>query len=264
MRSATPAQVARPRTARRKDPGACSTRPGAWPFLSRRNDMPQRTCGTSGCPNAHRAKGLCSSCYNRQHQPDRHRKATVSCGWCGKPTLKHVARRYGARFCTLTCRDEQRAEVARQRKLPVLFVGQAIKAPRPVRTPPPTPAPRRWTAGRCAECSAWYLDAQPRIRYCSRTCSKRAHRRAWKERTGRLVPAAIRALVYERDRWTCWLCRKPILRDVQAPHPLSHSVDHVVPQSEGGEHTASNLRTAHFMCNSVRGNRGGNEQLALL
>lgn len=226
-----------------------------------RTDMPQRTCGTSGCPNAHRAKGLCSSCYNRQHQPNRHRKSTVRCGWCGKPTLKHTARRYEARFCTLACRDAHRAEQARQRKLPVLFVGQVTRPPRPAPTRPTMP--RRWTAGRCTECSAWFLDTQPHIRYCSRLCGRRARRRAWKERTNRLVPALVRAHVYERDRWTCWLCLKPILRDVQAPHPLSHSVDHVVPQSEGGEHTASNLRTAHFMCNSVRGNRGGNEQLAL-
>lgn len=226
--------------------------------------MPQRTCAVDGCSAPVRARGLCSTDYNRQHQPTRHRKVTMPCGWCGKPTLKHAAQRYGARYCTLACRDAQRAEQARRRKLPVLFVGQVTKAPHPASQQPTCTTPRRWTAGRCAECSAWFLDAQPHIRYCSRPCGKRARRRAWKERTHRLVPTAIRAHVYERDRWTCWLCRKPVLRDVQAPHPLSHSVDHVVPQSQGGEHTASNLRTAHFMCNSVRGNRGGNEQLALL
>lgn len=222
--------------------------------------MPQRTCGTSGCPNAHRAKGLCSSCYNRQHQPDRHRKSTVACSWCGKPTLKHTASRFAQRFCSLACRDAQRARRRAEARLPVLFVGE-IQRPRPAQV---QTYGRTWTAGTCAECQAPFVDAQPHTRFCSQPCGRRARRRAWKERTDRLVPATVRAQVYERDRWVCWLCTKPIKRDVCAPHPLSHSVDHVVPQSEGGKHVLSNLRAAHFLCNSIRGDRGGNEQLALL
>lgn len=48
------------------------------------------------------------------------------------------------------------------------------------------------------------------------------------------------------------------------PHPKAPTIDHVVPLAEGGADTAANVRLAHFICNSMRGNRGGGEQLALI
>ncbi|MFG2400759.1 HNH endonuclease [Streptomyces lydicus] len=137
------------------------------------------------------------------------------------------------------------------RRLPVGPVPRARQLP----PQPPSPKLRTWVAGSCAECFEPFIDRQPHARYCSTACGRRTGRRAWKERAERVVPAAVRAFVYERDGWTCWLCQRPIRRDVQAPHPLSHSVDHVVPQSRGGRHEASNLRAAHFLCNSLRGDR---------
>jgi 5-methylcytosine-specific restriction endonuclease McrA len=227
--------------------------------------MPKRICSVAGCCAQHRARGLCSNHYNQQHQPDRHRKSTVACGHCGTPTLKHTANRYAERFCSLACRDARRALDTAKRRLPVLFVGQVIRRASPRRTSQLTVIPgQRWTSGPCVECRTQFTVNQPGARYCSRLCLKRAGRRAWKERTDRLVPAATRAYVYERDRWICQLCMKPIRRDVEAPHPLSHSVDHVVPQSQDGQHGAGNLRAAHLICNALRGDRGGNEQLALL
>ncbi len=72
--------------------------------------MPQRTCGVEGCPKPHRAQGLCSTHYNQQRQPNRHRKSTVTCGQCGKATLKHTSQRYAERFCSFACRDGWRKE----------------------------------------------------------------------------------------------------------------------------------------------------------
>lgn len=52
----------------------------------------------------------------------------------------------------------------------------------------------------------------------------------------------------------CWLCGKPIRFDVPPRHPLSRSVDHVVALALGGHPTAlSNLRPAHYGCNSRKG-----------
>ena len=50
--------------------------------------MTNRTCSIPGCDKAYRAKGLCSTHYNQQHQPDRHRKVRVPCAWCGTPVTK--------------------------------------------------------------------------------------------------------------------------------------------------------------------------------
>lgn len=71
--------------------------------------------------------------------------------------------------------------------------------------------------------------------------------------------------IFERDGWKCQICGKAIRRDTKCPHPLSASIDHIIPVSEGGDHVAENLRAAHFGCNTARGT-GKNEavQLALL
>lgn len=70
--------------------------------------------------------------------------------------------------------------------------------------------------------------------------------------------------ILERDHWTCQLCGDPINREIKAPHPKSPSWDHVVPLSQGGDHTWANLQAAHFGCNARKCNRGEPQQLALI
>jgi 5-methylcytosine-specific restriction endonuclease McrA len=69
--------------------------------------------------------------------------------------------------------------------------------------------------------------------------------------------------IYERDGWRCGICGKKASRKPW-PHPLSATLDHVIPLSEGGEHTRANSRCAHLSCNSSRRNLGGDEQLRLI
>jgi hypothetical protein len=68
----------------------------------------------------------------------------------------------------------------------------------------------------------------------------------------------------ERDRWRCGICGRPIDRSLRFPEPLSASVDHIVPLSQGGTHTAANVRITHLRCNVTRSNRGGGEQLSIV
>ncbi len=70
--------------------------------------------------------------------------------------------------------------------------------------------------------------------------------------------------IYERDRWMCGICKRPVDRGLQYPHPLSASLDHVVPISDGGDHAPANVQCAHHKCNHAKGNRGAGEQLALI
>jgi hypothetical protein len=72
-----------------------------------------------------------------------------------------------------------------------------------------------------------------------------------------------RSVVYARDRWVCGLCGKRVRKDKKAPHPLSPSLDHIVPMAEGGDHLYANVQCAHFLCNSLKGT-GGSQQLALV
>lgn len=71
--------------------------------------------------------------------------------------------------------------------------------------------------------------------------------------------------IFERDRWRCGLCGERVNKNLAAPHILCASIDHIVPLSRGGEHTKANAQCAHWICNSIKNNRGdGGEQLALI
>ncbi len=229
--------------------------------------MVQRTCSMPECGKRHRARGLCSTHYNQQlaTPEQRHRKVTVPCTWCKVdcPKYPDQGSKYSELFCSLTCRDSKRAaraharaERERDRLLPVGPVPRTLCA-----LPSWHPArrivtgSRVWTAGDCTECGASFVTNLASTRFCSPRCSKRHHRRKRKVLHGYIIATSARAYVFTRDRWTCWLCHQPILRDLKAPHPLSPSIDHVLPQSRGGGHQIWNLRAAHFLCNSLRGNR---------
>lgn len=66
--------------------------------------MSQRICTVPECGKPMRARGLCSTHYNHEYQPDRHRKVEVPCTYCGTIVAKHVSNTRNA-FCDYTCRD---------------------------------------------------------------------------------------------------------------------------------------------------------------
>ena len=45
------------------------------------------------------------------------------------------------------------------------------------------------------------------------------------------------------------LCRKNINKTLAWPHPMSASLDHVIPIARGGEHSYANTQIAHLTCN---------------
>ncbi|MBC3989345.1 HNH endonuclease [Streptomyces sp. AC563] len=54
----------------------------------------------------------------------------------------------------------------------------------------------------------------------------------------------------------CWLCGHNIGYNLDPRHPLSFTLDHLVPLSRGGSLLdPANARSAHRRCNSARGNR---------
>ena len=62
----------------------------------------------------------------------------------------------------------------------------------------------------------------------------------------------------ERDGDDCKVCSTRIEDfDLPWPHPLSPSVDHVIPVRNGGSHRLSNLQLAHLVCNLRKGAREG-------
>ena len=62
------------------------------------------------------------------------------------------------------------------------------------------------------------------------------------------------AVVASRDKWVCQICHKRVSQSLKFPHPLSPSLDHVIPITEGGNHTYQNVALAHLRCNGIKGN----------
>lgn len=61
--------------------------------------------------------------------------------------------------------------------------------------------------------------------------------------------------IFERDGWSCGLCSEPVDTEIAWPDPRSPSLDHIVPLSRGGSHTAANVQLAHLGCNVEKGDR---------
>lgn len=207
--------------------------------------MPQRTCGTSGCPNVHRAKGLCSSCYNRQHQSDRHPKRIIACSVCGQPALKASSKRYRP-VCSMYCRWFLQN--------PVLSCTIPRSHPAHPDYSPPAPRRLRRSAAElvsllqprpCADCAETFEPVTTRQRFCARRCKTRVKRRMRiareHEAQGSFTWAQVIGLFLLFDR-RCAYCEQPVNGE---PDP-----DHVVPLSRHGHNGISNVLPACRLCNS--------------
>jgi 5-methylcytosine-specific restriction endonuclease McrA len=124
-----------------------------------------------------------------------------------------------------------------------------------------------WRASRSPE---QYVEdcrrATERVKATGYTESKRAGdaRRRARKSNAPTVEKFTRTEVFERDAWRCGICRRKVDSKLAYPHPLSPSLDHIVPLSKGGEHTKANTRLAHLRCNVIRRDQGAPEQLALV
>lgn len=186
----------------------------------------------------------------------RETEGPPSCARCGEDISD---RRPNARYCSLRC-----GEIARGARLP---------EPLPVR--------------RCAfnECGVEFQPKYRNQRCCCEAHGKRLwqveaaldgrikrepwndarrdryhRRRALKKAASTGNPVHFSEIA-ERDGWNCGICLDPVDASIEWPHPLSPSLDHVVALTKGGIHDPSNVQLAHLRCNSVKGNRDGNQLL---
>jgi 5-methylcytosine-specific restriction endonuclease McrA len=64
-----------------------------------------------------------------------------------------------------------------------------------------------------------------------------------------------RTIIFERDNWTCQICKGAVNKELKHPHPLSATIDHIIPFAEGGKHEPSNIQLAHLICNQRKGKK---------
>ena len=54
----------------------------------------------------------------------------------------------------------------------------------------------------------------------------------------------------------CAICGKPVDKSLKYPHPLSATVDHIIPIARGGHPSSiDNLQLAHFTCNRQKSDK---------
>ena len=104
----------------------------------------------------------------------------------------------------------------------------------------------------CEDCGTEFTNVPgkgaPKTRWCNRRCFKRFKKKEAKKQGRELVIQFLS----ERSKGLCGICLKPVDIERVVPDPWAPTVDHIHPLSKGGKNVISNVRLAHFRCNSVK------------
>lgn len=174
----------------------------------------------------------------RQRTIERRAKQAKPCPYCDTP-MEHPRRvQCGAESCKRRYTADK--QMARSRAIKEA-TGQWPHRKYAVQQ-------REYDKRRRAEQGHW------RLRYPEAAALSDARRRMLIDQAVKGEPFAPKN-VHERDQWTCGLCRQPVDPGLAWPHPMSASVDRIVPLSQGGDHTLANVQCAHLSCNSRKCNQ---------
>lgn len=198
----------------------------------------------------------CREKANKAKRPDRHKRDPYYdkvCANCQEPYKTQDKR---AIYCCRMCRSPKFKGWSKSTEI--------VHVPRPERqygAPPTNQIPARkglaLVSGPCGWCTETFVG-QPMTRYCSKRCYSNA---AWKRRydiRGDFNPTPrLRRYICERDNWTCQICQEPVDPEAKYQTYGYATLDHIIPQSHQliPDHTESNLRLAHMICNARRGDR---------
>lgn len=214
-------------------------------------------CGRQYHPTVHRQR-TCSRTCVREGQIRRRiwpasKLAYRNCAECGR---LFIARGAGL-CCSEGCSREARLRYDRE-------YNQRVR-----------PAPPR-----ACNCGVALTGRQKKCGVCVKRADRERKRRERTSAAGRLAKqrenrrrkAARRGVVHEeyttaeiaeRDGYRCGLCHELVAMTKVVPHPKAPTIDHIIPLDDRGDDVKSNVQLAHFLCNSIKGNRGS-QQLKLL
>ena len=185
--------------------------------------MSKRTCSVKGCDRPHSARDLCSMHYDakRDASPERRAAAKV-----------RVAR----------YRATPKGQATNERSVAIYHAKHKARIRTQANSPEAAAKRARWRAVR-SEKAEWKAS------HITDEQFRRARKR------GVDAQRVTRAYLAARNGGICGICQRVVSPDVRWPNPLSASMDHIVPLSLGGAHTADNLQLAHLICNVRKGNR---------
>lgn len=120
---------------------------------------------------------------------------------------------------------------------------------------------------KCRNCGKPFTTFSNRKVYCSERCNDRA-RESRKRRTRRNIIESQRHddvtldRLFKKDKGICYLCGRPCdysdFKKIDSYIVTGNrypSIEHIVPISKGGTDTWDNVRLAHRICNSFKGNK---------
>ena len=145
----------------------------------------------------------------------RHAKTCRGCGALFTPTVRHAS------FCSDACRAAYQAEQAVNRYAPVALT---------VRT--------------CPYCGEDFLSGGTTKRFCNSRCTQQYHYQRRKRETTVKPWVRLRFSILARDGFRCRYCGRSAQEDA-----VRLEVDHIVPRSQGGDDSPSNLITSCQECN---------------
>lgn len=192
-----------------------------------------------------------------EHRKPAQRKM-VACSICGKDVARYTAATRRP-ICSNQCRFRllHGRDIATGREV----VGPVARTQPSVETKA-APIKVRFMSTSCKWCGCWFTQDMRVtgmvMRYCSKSCAKSSGRARERRSHGQFsIARSLRQKIYERDQWTCQLCGDPVDRNLPTSHVWAATLDHIECQSWAliPDHSATNLRLAHRICNSVRGDR---------
>lgn len=101
----------------------------------------------------------------------------------------------------------------------------------------------------CPVCKKTFSPKHLKRKFCSVRCLNK-HQKSQRIQIGPGLYRRKMARILLRDKRICQLCYRPV--KFMPMHPLSPSLDHIVPVSMGGSNDDSNLQLAHLRCNILK------------
>lgn len=230
---------------------------------------PWPTCTTPDCHNmpVRRHIQQCRSCARETQLRSSWRNAGKPCIECGTPLS-----RYQSKYCSTHCSNRAGARAERQRNPIKHRERRALQKKRQRQRNRLKKLELRNQGAflkQCPSCDTTFdsFTNQGRLKtYCTKRCENRAHhdqRRARKQNA--FVEAVSKKKLLKWQGGRCYHCGCKIRLDVDAPHPKSLTLDHLIPFAHGGEHSYANTVASCFNCNcAIKGDRAINEQLKLI
>lgn len=198
---------------------------------------------------------VCKDCWNakvRSYNKRTKPKKLKVCGICNKDFIVNKDRRT---YCSDECKKEH------ERRQALKYYHEHLSAE----------VLNDYVTKECKHCGEFFeTNTFSNVRlFCNDICAnkykKDKYRNSSKKvadqrrRDERLKSARVAAVnredIFKRDKYICQLCEEDIDMSLVVPHPLSATIDHIIPIAKGGTHEPSNVQLAHFMCNCKKSDK---------